>query len=753
LNRLRIVYAASLAALALQGCSSAAPKPRLVFASQPASTFQGEVLALVAVELRDDGGKLVTTGNSQVTVSGAGVAGTLTVSLSGGRATFSDLHVDSAAQGATLSASLAGQAALVSSLFDVKALTLHFDVAPPAGAFAGDMNPIQVSFRGPDNQVAPIARAVTISLQPSGTLSGTLKQSSVAGLATFSDVAFAAAAAGLSLRATADNVTQIDAALQPGYTTTEIEPLDKSAPGAVTNDTFGTAEAIRAGVAVVGTLPAGDVDWYKFNATAGQILTASTYVGRFDPTKWDSDVRLRLVAPDGTSELWRNENGSPWGGYMDRGFSQVVIPATGQYYLVTEIDGATITGRYALLFTLANANLQVETEAVTGGGNDTRATAQAIVPGTVSGFYEGTLDYYKITIAAPTRVRLELNGGRNGYAGGGSAYWDSSMSLEDGAGDLTTSGTALWNNDDSIFWDSTVDYVLTTPGDYYVRVDKCCSNGPTPYLLTYDAQPWSVTADPGTNLSPGAAMPVAYGQTFGGAYAASDVRYYKLTGKAGDRVRLREFDSSWLDGTAAVISVQVLDALAAPLTEVEQTYPYHLLQTILAADGDYTIAVTNGTTAGNVGLMLELIGQTAREAEPNDDAAHATPFPAEGHVSGAIGAPGDQDQYSLHAEAGQLVSVSLFASGGAMNAEWIYSSYGSNLVPHLEIRDGAGSTLVLVGRDQAQPYAESVVRPIPSIEASFVAPAAGTYYAVVTNADPTVGDATYTYSLDLLYNQ
>ncbi len=724
--------------------------PTLAFVAQPVTTYQGEILAPVAVELRDGMGTLVSTATA-ISLSGAPVGGTLTVMTVNGRATFSDLHVDAAAQGLVLTAGGGGAAPVNSTAFDIKALALNFDVAPPLHESPGDVNPIQVSFRGPAGEVAPIARAVTLSLLPSGNLSGTTTRTSVSGVASFNDVAITTPGT-YSMQAAAANAAAATTPIDSPYTDTEVEP----------NDTPQTAQVIRQGYPMTGTLPTGDVDWYRFHATAGQILTASTYAGRFDPTHWNNDIRLRLVAPDGTSELWRTDSSCVGSGAaqvcgfedttrIDRGFSGVRIAADGDYYLVVAPHD-TVSGRYALLFTLANppTNLQLESESPNGGGNDTQATAQPIVPGVVSGFFEGGsagVDYYKISVTAPTRVRLDLNAGRNGAANGAGDYWDTKLNIESAAG-------GLWTNDDTFFFDSSADYVVTTPGDYYVKLYPCCDSAPSPYLLTYQADAWAPTPESETNLSVGTAMRVAYGQSFGGTFSAKDSRWFAFSGSAGDRVRLRVFDQNNLQGTGAWTTPAFYDATGATkLAAADEGQPYHVIQALLPADGTYTIRVDNGGTTGQFGLMLELIGQTTREVEPNDDLAHATPFPASGQVWGAIGTPGDNDVYSLQATAGQLISVSLFANGGNMNIDYLYSGYGSTLAPRLAIVDAAGNPVVSVGIDQPQPYAESAVRPDPTIEASFVASATGTYYAIVTDVKATSGDPTRFYVLQMLQNQ
>jgi hypothetical protein len=87
----------------------------LVFLQQPTDTAAGQTISPVIVEVVDQFGNLVTTDNTDtvtlsigVNPSGGTLSGTLTVTVSGGQATFGDLSIDMPGSGYTLHATVGG---------------------------------------------------------------------------------------------------------------------------------------------------------------------------------------------------------------------------------------------------------------------------------------------------------------------------------------------------------------------------------------------------------------------------------------------------------------------------------------------------------------------------------------------------------------------------------------------------------------------------------------------------------------------
>jgi hypothetical protein len=87
----------------------------LVFVQQPADTAAGQTMAAVIVQVVDQFGNVVAGDNTDTITlsigtnpSGGTLSGTLTVTVTNGVATFSDLSIDHAGTGYTLHATIGG---------------------------------------------------------------------------------------------------------------------------------------------------------------------------------------------------------------------------------------------------------------------------------------------------------------------------------------------------------------------------------------------------------------------------------------------------------------------------------------------------------------------------------------------------------------------------------------------------------------------------------------------------------------------
>jgi subtilisin family serine protease len=104
-------------------------------------------------------------------------------------------------------------------------------------------------------------------------------------------------------------------------------------------DNAATATAVGGPSSTVGTIGVpGDVDWFKFQATAGQHYTLATVLGTL------RDSGLSLYAANGTTLLAANDDyGSSLASRIDW-----TAPASGTYYLAVAGYGNTCTGTYTL---------------------------------------------------------------------------------------------------------------------------------------------------------------------------------------------------------------------------------------------------------------------------------------------------------------------------------------------------------------------------------------------------------------------
>lgn len=186
---------------------------KLKFTTQPTSGTAGQTLASVKVSVEDSGGNVVTTDNTtQVTLvlSSNTLNGTLTKTAVSGVATFSDLSIDTAGTGYTLTASstpvLTGD---TSTSFDIAAAAankLAFAQQPTDAVAGVAISPaITVQVLDQFNNVvtsdtSPVTLAIGTNAGGS-TLSGTATHNAIAGVATFNDLSLNKTGTGYTLTA------------------------------------------------------------------------------------------------------------------------------------------------------------------------------------------------------------------------------------------------------------------------------------------------------------------------------------------------------------------------------------------------------------------------------------------------------------------------------------------------------------------------------------------------------------------------
>jgi alpha-tubulin suppressor-like RCC1 family protein len=192
------------------------------FTVQPTNAASGDAISpAVEVSITDAGGNVVTSATDDVTVaigtnpSGGTLSGTLTVAAVNGVATFSDLSIDLAGAGYDLTASVASLTGGTSDAFDIGAGTpaqLAFSVQPTNAASATAISPaVTVEIQDANgNLVTTATNSVTLAIgtNPSGgTLSGTLTQNAVAGVATFGDLSIDLVGTAYDLTASGSGLT------------------------------------------------------------------------------------------------------------------------------------------------------------------------------------------------------------------------------------------------------------------------------------------------------------------------------------------------------------------------------------------------------------------------------------------------------------------------------------------------------------------------------------------------------------------
>jgi hypothetical protein len=179
------------------------PASQLVFTAQPFTVTVATIFpTAVQVSAHDAQGNTATDFAGDVTVaigdnpSGGTLSGSTTVAAAAGVATFADLTIDRTGPGYTLQATSGPLAAATSAPIDVTAgvaTQLAFTVQPSNTAAGAMITPaVQVRARDPQgNTATSFAGDITVALGTNpggGTLSGTLTQAAVAGVAVFNDL-------------------------------------------------------------------------------------------------------------------------------------------------------------------------------------------------------------------------------------------------------------------------------------------------------------------------------------------------------------------------------------------------------------------------------------------------------------------------------------------------------------------------------------------------------------------------------------
>lgn len=195
---------------------------QLAFTVQPGDAAAGDAIGpVVTVTLQDGSGQTVTSADNMVTVAlkanpGSGtLSGTVSVAAVQGVATFSDLHVDKAAAGYTLTAAATGLSGATSTQFAITAgpaAQLVF-LVQPANTMEGIAitPPVQVAALDAfTNLATAFEDSVTVALGGTpapGNLSGTTTVKAVGGIAAFGDLTIVQTSLGYNITSSAAGLT------------------------------------------------------------------------------------------------------------------------------------------------------------------------------------------------------------------------------------------------------------------------------------------------------------------------------------------------------------------------------------------------------------------------------------------------------------------------------------------------------------------------------------------------------------------
>lgn len=173
------------------------------------------------------------------------------------------------------------------------------------------------------------------------------------------------------------------------------------------NDDFTQATPLGSGNEVVlgNVYPNGDLDFFSFQASAGDRVYAATMTSF--SASGSTDSLLDLLASDGSTVLESDDNNGTFGS-SSSSLAGTVIPTDGTYYLQVRHFSATNSLRpYHLHLRVQSGSPATEVEP-----NDALLTAQALpLSGWVSGDTSALtdVDFYSLTLTAGDTVYLSLD--------------------------------------------------------------------------------------------------------------------------------------------------------------------------------------------------------------------------------------------------------------------------------------------------------------------------------------------------------
>jgi hypothetical protein len=406
-------------------------------ASQPpASVTAGAPIGMV-VTARDSFGNTTTSFNGSVTVSiianpgGASLGGTVTRTATAGMASFTDLTLNRAGAGYTLSASGSGLASATTTTLSVNAAAATQWVVttqPPSSVSAGTGFGMVLKAQDSFGNVDPtFNKTVTVALgaNPGGaSLAGTLTLNAAAGIATFSGLSLNKAVSGYTLvvsggslnTATTSSVTVVAAAAanwvisaQPPASVTAGDPFemaltaedsfgntDISFNGSVTVSILSNPGGAILGGTVTRTASAGVATFddltldraglgYTLSASGSGLLSATTTtlsVNAAAATQWavTSQPPSSVTAGAGFGLVLKAEDSQ---GNVDPSYSGTVTVSLGANPGAATLGGTLSINASAGVFTFSGLGLDEAASGYTlvasGGGLTTATTSSVTV--------------------------------------------------------------------------------------------------------------------------------------------------------------------------------------------------------------------------------------------------------------------------------------------------------------------------------------------------------------------------------------
>lgn len=430
------------------------------------------------------------------------------------------------------------------------------------------------------------------------------------------------------------------------------------------NNTLTQANAITPNVTIRGALnPTGDVDFFSFQATAGQRVRIDIAAKTLTPPS-AADTVVALFDSGGRKLA---ENDDRAAGQLDS-LLEFTIPAAGRYaFSIRDFGnkgGPNFTYEATVSLTGGAPARVTESEP-----NNTLSQAQTVTPDVIIvGRLDpaGDVDIFAFTASAGQRVTVDITA----RALTPPSEADTVVTL------LDSTGTQLAENDDA---DGSLDSFLATEiprsGRYFVRIRNFSPKGGPAYTyealltLTGAVPPPGLVAESEPNNTFTQANAITPPTTVSGTIApAGDVDFFAFEARRGQQVIL-DVDARSLTPPSPLDSVVTLfDSRGQQLAENDDAdgSTDSRLQFAIPADGRYFFRVRSFDGKGGPSyayrVTVTLTGATRpQEREPNDQFAHANPLAPDTPIAGTVAPAGDVDVFFFDSERGRTVTISVRA--------------------------------------------------------------------------------------------
>ena len=364
------------------------------------------------------------------------------------------------------------------------------------------------------------------------------------------------------------------------------------------NNTAATATPLGStSVKVRGNIyPNADVDFYSFNAVAGDRVYSAVMTSASSSASTDS--QLRLIGSDGVTVIEFDEDDGSLGS-LSSSIAGAVIPTTGTYYMQVNHFSATNTLRgYDLYLKVQRGSPTPEVEGNDGAGTANDTPESGWISGSRDPATPTEQDWFSISLTAGETVfiSLDLDPERDGVTWNGrlglALFGDASNQIL--VVDDASAGNAANPLSESFF------FTVKETGTYYLFVDSATetTGGPT---ATYNLSVSKLAAIPGYTTYTSTDVPKVIGPGAGSVSSTITIPDTKRIKDLSVRITL---DHALMADVDAILTSPEGNQIAL-FTDIGSTTTGGQTQMDLRLS-DYNAVPFTFTALKNVGLRPEL---------------------------------------------------------------------------------------------------------------------------------------------------